>query len=382
MEPMGTEVRPVLEHLSYTYVHEIHRTKYCCRGCQSGVLVAPAPTAVIDKGILGNSFVAHALVDRFQFHMPYHRQEKKYLSEGVQVSRSVLCETTARCAELLDPVFDALKDQILSSSYLKADETTSVLQSSSEGDKRTAYFWAYLEPKEGVIFDFTESRSRDGPGEMLAGFEGYLQVDGFSGYNQISDRPGVTRVGCWAHVRRKFDEAQRSDPQFAEEALRQIDQLYVHDRVSRSWASDERKEHRAVLSQWVEDFHDWLQLRQTQVLEQGELGKAIRYTLGQWPELIRFLEDGRLDLDNNTVEQMLRHIAVGRKNWTMIGSPDGGQRAALFYSLVQTCKLLGAVPREYLADVLVRVKEGEDPRGLTPRAWLDERARRAAVVAG
>ena len=372
-------VTEILERVDTSLVREIRRKKYCCRGCQSGVTVAPGPTRVAPKSVLGDSFLSHLLVERYQHHMPFHRQETKYASEGLPVSRSVLSDATKRCADLLEPVFRVHEEEVFATDYLKVDETHVRLKGAHGGE--TAQFWGYLSPQKGVVFDFQTTRSKEGIHEKLRCHRGFLQIDGYAAYDHVCELPEVTRVGCWAHVRRKFVEAESADPEFAEEAIRLIGRIYDVDRHARDKPPDVRHEFRAEFGPPVlKHFEEWLELRQTQVLHKSPLDAAIRYARGQWSALTTFLEDGRIDLDNNTIEQQLRHVAVGRKNWTHLANRNGGTRAALFYSLIQTCKLLGLNPREYLHDVLVRRARGDDPAGLTPARWKEQRNAESAIT--
>ena len=372
MEPMGVELSNKLERLEIAVVHEIARTKYCCRTCQMQVLTAPCPVQPLPKSLLGSNWLALLLVERFGNHMPYHRLEKKYQSEGLKLSRTVLCRSANDLGENFKEVHEALGEEVVSSDVAFADETSVKVQASKAGGPKRAWVWLYANRDGDCFFDYNESRGRDSPTRVLANFKGSLHDDGYCVYEAILDPERVTHVACWAHVRRKFDDAVKPEPELAREALAWIGQLYALDRSAKDRQIDIdgvaalRREHAPVI---LAGFKQWLDVRQTQVLPEGGIGKAIRYALGRWDALCRFVEDGRFELDNNRAERALRAIAVGRKNWMQFGNERGGQTAAVFFSLIATCKVRGIDPKVYLHDVMLRLAEGGDPRQLTPREW-------------
>jgi transposase len=373
MEPMGKEVTKVLERVETFVAHEIERVKYCCRVCQDHVKIAPAPDRVIDKGILGTGAIAHVMTERFANHLPYHRLEKKYEAEGVKLSRTVLCRTVLQGAEILEPVFDEHARETLASSILHSDDTPVFLQESSTGGAKTARLWIYLDQEGRHVYDFTESRSRDGPQRILADFKGYLQVDAFGGYD-VFFGPGskMTEVGCWAHARRYFKRALDSEKDLAMEAMARIRQLYLIEREAKLAGLEPDGVRRLRQEQalpLLASFKAWLELTRTQVLDKGPMAKAIHYATSNWTALTRYTEDGRLAIDNNAAERALRVVAVGRKNWIQIGNERGGKAAATLYSLVMTCKAIGIDPKTYLADVLLRIGKESDVKKLTPRGW-------------
>ncbi len=396
MQSMGVEETRELERIEMAVVHVIAREKYCCRTCQMQVLVAPGPTRPIERGILGSGWLSHLVVDRFGYHMPYHRLEQKYATEGLDLSRSVLCRSSIEVLELLEQVFEAHCKVALSEDVLFADETPAVVQKAKNGKRKKAQLWLYSNKRGERVFDYSESRGRESPMRMLGDFEGRLHDDGYKVYEVAFDPAKVKHVACWAHVRRKFVNAQRSDRKLAKEAVDLIAELYAIDGAVRDRAQAEkravepselyearREKSPAVLAR----IREWLEVRARQVLPQSPLGKAIKYALGRWNALNTFLEDGRLELDNNHSERGVRPLALGRKNWMMIGNERGGRAAAIAYSLIGTCKSLGVDPKLYLHDVMLRVKEGEDPKTLTPREWKVRHAasvkdRRDYVLAG
>jgi len=381
MEPMGVELTRELERIELAILHEIAATKYCCRICQMQVLTAPAPLRPLPKSLLGAQWLAHLLVERFGNHMPYHRLERKYASEGLALSRTVLSRSAIELAQRFEAVHAALREEVVASGVAFADETAVKVQESKCGPPKKGWMWLYANEQDDYCFDYDESRGRDSPERVLANWAGYLHDDGYCVYETALDPARVKHVACWAHVRRKFDEARDKDPVFADEALAWIVRLYAIEKAAkeRELSAEARgvlrREHAPAI---LAGFKEWLGVRQTQVLPQSGMGKAIAYALGRWEALCRFLEDGRLELDNNRAERALRAVAVGRKNWMFVGNERGGTTAAVFYSLIATCKARGIDPKVYLHDVMLRLAEGADPKTLTPRQW---QSRYAAEVA-
>ncbi len=372
MEEMGEETREELERIELSVVHVIARKKYCCRLCQERVLTAPGLPRPIPKNILGNGWLTRILVERFGNHMPYHRLEKKYAAEGLDLSRSVLCRSAIELGELFAPVWKALCKEVTESEICFGDETTVTVQESSSGSKKKAQVWQYANREGDHVFDYNESRGRDSPERMLADLEGYLHDDGYIVYETALDPDAVKHVACLAHVRRKFVDAEKTDPKLAAQVLFWIRELYALDRRAKDrklTIEDVRQEREEFGIPILECFKDWLEVARTQVLPESPMGAAIKYTLGRWEAIVRILEDGRLELDNNRSERALRPVAVGRKNWIVIGNERGGRTASVFYSLVTTCKARGIDPYTYLHDAMLRLVEGYDPEDLTPRRW-------------
>ena len=366
---IGEEVTQELERVEISIVHEIARVKYACSGCKEKVVTAPGPARVIDKGMLGVGFLAHLLSERFAHHMPYHRLEKKYESEGLSLSRSVLCNAAGRCAELLDPVYRRLLDDVLAQPVVGTDDTNVIIQEGSHGGSRRGHLWLYRDLDGRCVFDFTESRSRDGPARILRDFRGYLQADAYGVYDAFFVPGGPTEVGCWAHARRKFVVAEASDPTLAGQAVERIAALYGVEKEAKDLSPEERLRARTRARPLLEDLFSWMGRVRSQVLDRSPMAEALDYALKNRAALSRYLEDGRLPIDNNGVERALRCVAVGRKNWMMVGNEEGGRRAAVLFSLVQTCREIGVDPRQYFRDVLLRISTCSDVSKLTPHGW-------------
>ena len=372
MSPIGENVARELERLEVSLVHEIARVKYACKSCTNGVTIAPGPDRVIDKGILGVGFLAHVLVERFAQHMPYNRLEAKYASEGFDLSRSVLCESSGRCAEILAPIAEQIRRDALASGVVQTDDTAVVIQEGSEQRSRQGYVWVYRGLGGEVFFDMTESRGRAGPIRVLGDYAGYMQADANSVYDIFFRQGRVLEVGCWVHARRYFIDAEDGEPTLAREALARIGELYGVEREAKVAALSIEQRcnlRRAESVPRLDKLRDWMTVTRTQVLDRGRLAKAIDYALSNWTALVRYCEDGRLSIDNNAAERALRTVAIGRKNWVFFGNERGGQAAAVMYSLIATCKEHDVDPRTYLRDVLLRVAKVADVRELTPYGW-------------
>jgi len=372
LREFGEEVSRELERVETAVVHEIARKKYACAQCQEGVVTAPWRGKVIDKGLLGPGFLAHVITERFGNHLPYYRLEAQYKREGLDLSRSVLCESMARCAELLAPIADEIKAEVLASPVIHTDDTPVTLARSPEGGSRQARVWVYLNREGRTWYDFTTSRKRDGPARVLGDYTGFVQADAYSGYDRLYLPGGATEVACWAHARRKFVEAEATEPERARAAVERIRQLFHIEEA----AADLTDEARCALRQekarpLVEEFAAWMRLTETQVLPKGPLAQAIAYAQNQWPALARYLEDGRLALSNNAAERALRPFAVGRKNWLFFQREGGGKTAAVLMSLLMTARAAGVDPGDYFKDVLLRVSTCSDVRQLTPHGWKE-----------
>ena len=367
----GQEVSRELERVETTVVHEMVRKKYACASCQQGVVTAPWRGKVIDKGLLGPGFLSHVIVERFGNHLPYFRLEGQYRNEGLDLSRSVLCESMARCAELLEPIAEQIRQEILASPIVNTDDTPVTLAQSSEGGSKQARVWAYLNQAGRHWYDFTESRKRDGPARVFADYRGYIQADAYGGYDRLFLPGGATEVGCWFHARRGFVKAETTDPALSKEAIDRIRMLFMIEESAAQLSVEDRarlrQERAAPL---LEELHAWLELTATKVLPKGPMGQAIAYVQNQWMALTRYLEDSRLEMTNNAAERAVKPFAIGRKNWLFFQREGGGRTASILMSLLMTAKAAGINPNDYFRDVLLRISEpGTDVKDLTPHGW-------------
>ena len=373
LHQIGFEETQELERIEITIVHKKKQAKYACRSCGDGVATAPGPGRVIDKGLLGPGFLAHVIGERFQFHMPYYRLEQKYAGEGLKLSRSVLERSVARCAELLEPLHKALGEEVLSKDIVFTDDTTVRMAQSGEAKKsKEARFWIYADKEGRHFYDFTDSRSREGPDLILAEFRGYLQADAYSVYDKLFESADVIEVACWAHVRRKFEKAHDSDPTLSDKALELIGDLYAIEKVAREKELPpegvaELRQKYAVPA--LEKIHAWLGAAEAQVLPKSPMGEAIGYAVRQWKALTVYTTDGRLEIDNNRAERAMKPIAVGRKNWLFVLNEGGGKTAAIMMSLIRSAIGAGVNVKLYLRDVLQRIATESDVKKLLPHGW-------------
>ncbi len=377
LKEFGEEVSRELERIETTIVHETARKKYACTTCHEGVVTAPWRGKVIDKGLLGPGFLSYVITERFARHQPYYRLEGKYRAEGLELSRSVLCESMARCAELLEPIAEQLRQEVLASPVVHTDDTpvTLAMPQSSQGGSRQARVWVYLNRDGRHWYEFTESRKRDGPARVFKDFVGYLQADAYGGYDQLFFPGGATEVACWAHLRRKFVDAEPTDPVLAKEAVDRIRALFQIEEAAKELSDAARAELRSAKARpRLEEFKAWLALAETQVLPKSPLAKAIGYAQNQWPALLRYIDDGRLSISNNAAERALRPIAIGRKNWLFFQREGGGKVAAVLMSLLMTAQAAGIHVGDYFRDVLVRISTCTDVKKLTPHGWQEHYA--------
>ena len=369
---IGEEVGERLDYVPASLVVVEHiRAKYVCRQCQGQLAVAPVPPEPIPKGLPGAGLVASVIVEKFVDHQPLHRQQQKFAREGVELHRSTLCDWLAQAAGLLTPLYELMVAAVLKSKVIHTDDTPVRLLGGSGA--QTGRLWVYL--GDGAhpytVYEATASRKRDGPMTFLGEFTGYLQADAFSGYDGVYAR-GVTEVACWAHARRKFVEAQKTEPALAAEAIARVRALYEVERRARELPVAERLALRqAASAPLVRSLGAWLEQLRATVLPKSPLGQAVGYALNQWPALNVYLTDGDLRIDNNAAENALRGTAIGRKNWLFWGSETGGRTAAALTSFTATCKRHGLNPWLYLKDVLTRLPScpPEQVATLLPDTW-------------
>jgi transposase len=370
LHEISEDVRREIERIELSIVHEIACKKYGCRSCSGGVRTAPGPERVIEKGILGKGFLAHVLIERFGNHMPYHRLEKKYGAEGFDLSRSVLQRSMTKVGELLEPIWQQVRRDVIDSGIIFTDDTPVTIAQAGTGSSRQGRVWIYLDRQGRHFYDFTDSRKRDGPLEVLGDFEGLIHADAYAGYDEIFLPGGATEVACWAHARRKFVDAESSDPDLSKEGIDLIRKLYVIEKRGKNLSDDERAELRRKESKPVlAEVRAWLELTDAKVLPKSPMAKAIGYALRQWDALNVFADDGRLSIDNNAAERALRSFAVGRKNWLFFQRDTGGRTAVILASLLRTALAVGIDAGAYFRDVMARISHETDVEKLTPHGW-------------
>lgn len=401
-QEIGETVSKELERIEFTYVHEIACKKYACRKCQGQVIVAPGVDRVLDKCILGPNFLAQIVFDRFGNHVPYARLEKKYKAEGLDLSRSVLCSSTLRIAELLQPVYEAHRIEILASaqdSVLQVDDTEALQRNGNEPGGTKINVWACRDQDGGVFFDVSQGRTQEAAGDLFGKIEGRVQCDGHGCYSRLPE--SVIRIGCWAHGRRKFFEALKAGEPRAKEPVDWINLLFEVEREAKAngirdpvrllaLRNEKSRPAAELLKAWCEKARI-----ENLGLPKGPLMEGVSYVLNQWTTLARFLEDGTIrEISNNGCERALRSVVIGRNNWLFFGNEEGARGSIVLMSLVQSCKELGISPLGYIRDVIRQIHQVPASRvgELTPKSYklraeaaermLSAQRELAAVVAG
>ncbi len=370
------------------FVHRHIRGKYCCAACQT-VLAADMPAQIIDKGIPAAGLLAQVIIAKHDDHLPLFRQEEIYRRSGAFIARSSMAGWVGQCAAQLMPLVAAMKEHLKQQSVIHADETPVKLLSPGAGKTHQAYVWAYrssdLETQtqtvDGhnqqigrcVIYEFATSRAGEHARQMLGNWRGTLLTDDYSGYKALFASGVVQEAGCWAHARRKFFEAHKlNQSEIAAEAVQRIANLYAIERQVQALSADERLHLRAQLSKpLLDDFKCWLGAQRQLLADADVTAKAIDYTTRRWAALTLHLQNADVPIDNNAVENAMRPIALGRKNWLFVGSRAAGERAACLMSLIESAKLNGHDAWHYLKDILEKLPTWPNSRlqELLPHHW-------------
>jgi transposase len=340
----------------------------------AGVYIGALPPRPVDKGMAEPGLLAHVTIEKYVDHLPIYRQAQRFRRQGITIPESTLGGWIAATADLLLPLYDVLKTEVIASGYLQADETPIPVQDQDKpGTTHRGYYWVYHAPERRlVMMDYQEGRGRAGPAGWLTGYQGALQSDGYTAYEHFDRLPGITGYGCWAHARRYFFEAKDNDPARAEHALAEIGRLYAIERELAEGEASAGERLRVRLERAVpvlETFRVWLEDNRS--LPKSPWGAAVGYALARWEKLTRYTADGRIEIDNNLVENAIRPIALGRKNYLFAGSHDAAKRAAVIYSVLATCKRNGINPQNWLADVLERIPTHPQKQidELLPHRW-------------
>jgi transposase len=385
-QPFSEEVREQLEYVPASLIVLEHvRPKYACPACRAHVAIADRLPEPIEKGLPGPGLLAHVAVSKYADHLPLYRQEGIFKRSGVALSRSTMCSWMAVVAGLLAPIVEAMLRRVLLSQVVQTDDTPVKVQEHDGPGIKTGRLWVHIGDGDHrfIVYDYTPDRSRDGPGRIFRGFEGYLQADAYSVYDALFQGGTIVEVGCWMHARRKFHDARTSDPTRSHTMLAWVVGLYEVEDDARK----ERKKHpdwddatwhayrhdlRSRRSRPIlEAIHTYLEAERPKVLPKSPIGEAIGYASNHWAALVRPWEAGLLEIDNGASERAIKPVALGRKNWLFAGSDEGGRTAATLMSLCATCKELGIDPFAYLRDVLDRVSTHPASRigELLPDRW-------------
>ncbi|WP_428483621.1 IS66 family transposase [Rhodopila sp.] len=387
LHPIGEDRAEMLDYVpAQLRVRVIRRPRYGCRACEQAVVQAPAPERPIDGGMATEALLAHVLVNKYADHLPLYRQSQIFARQGVTLDRSTLCNWVGRACWWLAPLHELMLSTVLSSPKVFADDTTLPVLDPGRGRTKTGRLWCYAVDNRSwqgpghsaAAYVYSEDRKADHPAVHLKGFRGLLQVDGYAGFGRLVTAipDGATQLAfCWAHTRRKFYDIHiATKSPLAEEALRQIAALYAIEANIRGQSADERRQARQQHSRpLVAAMYIWLNEQLGRISGRSALAQAIRYALNHWGGLILFLDDGRIELDTNTVERAMRPVALGRKNALFAGADSGGRHWAIVATLIQTAKLNDVDPMAWLTDMLERIVSGRTKqnqlRSLLPWIW-------------
>jgi len=344
------------------FVHRFIRPKYASKEDNS-IITGKLPARPIEKGNFGSGFIANMINEKYLYHMPLYRQIQKLKQRyGIIIAESTASDIIKHGAFWLDAIYDTAKKDLLKSSYIMADETPiPVMVKLGKKKIKKCYYWVYHDPVRNItIFDYRKGRSREGPNEFLKDFEnGIIQIDGYTGYNDVVSKPGVVRAACMAHVRRKFESALDYNRNKAEYALKQIGEWFKleADAKENDLSYEERLavRNKAELTKSFNKFNEWMFKQCQEEIPSSPIRKACEYGIGQWKGFDPYLTDGRVELSNNFVEGVIRPVALGRKNYLFKGSENSAQRGAVIYSITAMAKRHGLDPFRYIRMLLEKL---------------------------
>jgi transposase len=392
LKKIGTESRNVVEYIPSSLVVRVQTCeKWACPCCMDKVVTSDLPDLPVAKGMAGEGLLAHVVTSKYADHLPLYRQSVILKRQGYPVRRSTLGDWVAQVADKLKPVYLAMKADVLKSKVIHSDDTTVPVLAEKDPKNRskkrkaaTGRLWTWVGDKDHphIVYSFSANRRQQWPLDFIGGWRGYLQADAYSGYHPLYAR-GIKEVACWAHARRKYVEAMETDPARGQAAVAFIHKLYDVEREAKAMSARDRKRLRLAHAKPVLDaFKVWLDAQALIVLPKSIMGQAMAYSLNQWAALNSYLEDGDLAIDNNPAERAIRGIALGRKNWLFAGSHEGGERAAILYSVIESCKRHGIDPFEYLRDVVGTIA-GVPPKRikeLLPANWKAAKVEQAKAA--
>jgi transposase len=367
LKQLGEDVSETLEYVPehFKVIRQV-RPKLACACCDK-IVQAEAASRPIARGMAGPGLLAHVLVSKYCDHLPLYRQSEIYAREGVELDRSTMAEWVGGCSRLLEPLVEALRRHVMNAEKLHADDTPVPVLAPGNGKTKTGRLWTYVRDDRpwgdktppAVWFAYTPDRKGDHPIAHLREFTGTLQADGYAGFEAIYKGGRVKEAACMAHVRRPFYELYEAHKSaVAKETLERIAALYAIEEEIRGRSAEERREIRNARSRpLLESLKQWFEETLGKLSMKSDTTKAIRYALGCWDALMRFCDDGHLEIDNNAAERSLRTVVLGRKNYLFCGSDAGGERAAAIYGLIGTAKLNGLNPEAYLREVLSRIAD-------------------------
>ena len=372
MRKVGEDVTQILDYIPGHFEVVRHvRPAFSCRRCES-MVQSPMPSLPIERGQAGAGLLAHILVGKYCDHLPLYRQSGIYAREGVELDRATMAAWVGKITALASPLVEAVAGHVMAAEKLHVDDTPVPVLAPGTGRTKTGRLWVYLRDERpfggrappAVVYRYSPDRKAEHPRAQLAGFHGFLQADGYSGfgplYQSANGQPAtVTEVACWAHVRRNFyDIHVATNAPIAGEALQRIGQLFDVERAAMGRPPAQRRQARQSAARPVIDaLAAFFDVSLTTISGRSELAKAIRYARSRWAALTRYLDDGTLEISNNAAERAIRPLALGRKNYLFAGSDAGGERAAAAYTLIETAKLNGLDPEAYLRRVIGRIAD-------------------------
>jgi transposase len=377
LHEMSTETRNEIEVIpAQVNVVQHVRKVYACRRCEreeirTPIVTAPMPKPIHPGSLVSPSSMAYVMTQKYVDSQPLYRQEQQFARFGLSLSRQTLANWMIHGAHWLSLLVERMREHLLKQDILHADETTlQVLREPGKSAETPSYLWLYRTGRMGppmILYDNRPTRNGEHPRNFLSGFRGYLHVDGYAGYHKVQ---GVTLVGCWAHARRKYDEALKAIPAgqaktetAAQQGLAFCNQLFAIERDLKDASPEERYAVRMERSKPIlEAYLAWLRQQRSRTLPKSLLGQAIAYSLNQWDKLTAFLQDGRLDIDNNRSERSIKPFVIGRKNWLFANTPRGAQASATIYSVIETAKKNGLNPFSYLKYVFEQLPQLADPK--------------------
>jgi len=374
LRKVGEDVTEVLDYIPGHFEVTRHvRPAYSCRRCEA-MMQAPMPSLPIPRGQAGPGLLAHVAIAKYCDHLPLYRQAEIYARDGVDLDRAMLADWIGKIAWLIKPLADRIGEHVMAGSVIHADDTPISVLAPGNGKTRTGRLWVYLRderPHAGpappaVLYRYTPNRKGEHCRAHLAPFRGHLHADGYSGFQQLYESAqgmpaAVTEVACWAHARRYFfDVLHQNGSPIAKQALDKIGALFDIERLIAGQVSEQRRRVRADNAKAkLDELQLWLDEQLRRIPGRSDLASAIRYTQSRWDALMRYVDDGRLEISNNAAENAIRPLKLGAKNWLFLGSNAGGERAAIFYTLIRSAKLNGLEPEAYLRQMLARI--GEHP---------------------
>ncbi|MCF0168489.1 MAG: IS66 family transposase [Bacteroidales bacterium] len=387
-EEIGTEVTRRLERVpAKVYVVETIRHKVIEKALpveERKVMIAHLPLVPIAKGIAGSSILTDITLSKYMYHLPFYRIIKQYGECGVNLSSSTVNEWYEHTVDRLSLIYYRLRRHVLQSEYIQVDESVVPIMDDENHKTKKGYLWCVRDAITGQLFFHNDggSRSNITARRLLAGYRGYLQCDGYEAYDQFENDSNIVLLGCWAHARRKFVEAQNEDNRLASEGLVFIKKLYKveSDAGEQGLSAEQRQELRIKEAYPVlRTFEKWCDDTYAKVLPKSRIGRAVGYAFALIERLSQYVTDGRLNIDNNLIENAIRPLAIGRKNWLFCGNDAAADRAAIVYSLIACCKAAEVDPREWMEDVLRQIpyyqRDGRDLEELLPLAWKDSHTR-------